>query len=817
MKLKLMVILTIWMTFASNLIYAQLKNAIISGHIADADGKTFDLATVALFTIKDSVLVKTSFTQADGKFSFPGIGPGVYQIRASAMGYANYRSAILQVDGSGNHIDLPEIKLTVISKNLKEVNITAQKAFVEHKIDRTVINVDALISNAGTSALDVLGKSPGVSVDQNGLISLKGKQGVTIFIDGKPTYLSGADLEAYLRAIPSSSLDQLEIMTNPPAKYDASGNGGVINIKTKKGSIRGFNGGLNLSLSQGKMTRSLNSMNLNFRNSKFNYFANLSYNRNNSFTDLDLNRTYKNSDGSPASYFNQNSYIKRNTNAYNIKAGADYYQSDQTTWGVVLTGMLRNGGDSNNNTSNLFNSSRQLDSIITAKNINKIDFKNGAVNLNYRHQFAKKGQEITADADYLRYKNQTDQLYDNASFFADGRAKSNDILTGFLPSNIDIYSLKTDYSDELKNEWKFAAGLKKSYTKTDNIANYFYTLNEVTKPDYDKSNHFLYKENINAAYVNINKDYKMIAIQAGLRAENTISNGHQLGNLLKPDSSFKRSYTGLFPTLYVLYKLDTAGNHKIGLNYGRRIDRPYYQDLNPFVSPLDKFTYYVGNPFLKPSYTQSLELSHSYKNRYTTTLSYSNSKDDVNETIEILNGKYFSRPANIGRKIVKSLSFNGTFDPLKWLNINLYSELTNLTSKSDFYTGKLNTSGTYVYVSSILKLTIGDGWDGELNGNYRSKLRDAQFVMSSLWLANAAVQKKISKKATLKLSINDIFYSSIYKGVINNLALTEANWINKGDSRRAVLSFSYRFGKDFSTPAKHEGTGAESEKSRVRN
>ena len=272
----------------------------------------------------------------------------------------------------------------------------------------------------------------------------------------------------------------------------------------------------------------------------------------------------------------------------------------------------------------------------------------------------------------------------------------------------------------------------------------------------------------------------------------------------------------MFPTVYLLYKLDTTANHQVGLNYGRRIDRPYYQDLNPFLSPLDKFTYYVGNPFLKPSYTNSVELSHVYKSKYTTTLSYSNAKDDVGETIEIVDGIYYSRPANIGRKIVKSISFNGSFDPIGWLNVSLYTEVTNIKTTSDFYTGTLNSSGTYVYIGHTARLTLGKGWDGELSGNYRSRLVNAQFVLQSIWQANVAAQKKLSAKTTLKLSVNDLFYTKINKGTINNLANTEANWINRSDSRYLLLSLSYRFGKAFSTPKKHVGSGADEEKNRVK-
>lgn len=819
MKLKLTVVLTLWISIASIFVKAQAVNAVgqVKGTLADAAGKPFDLATVALFKASDTVLVKSDFTGADGKFSFQQLSTGKYIVKISAMGYSTYSSGTLTIDSTHLKIEIPLITLSSQSQNLKEVAIVSQKAFVERKIDRTVVNVDALISNAGTTALDVIEKSPGVMVDQNGIISLKGKKGVVIFIDDKPTYLSGVDLESYLRSLPSSSLSQIEIMSNPPAKYDAAGNAGVINIKTKKGNVKGFNGGINLALTQGKMTRSNNSFSFNYRNKKFNFFGNGGYNLNNSFSDLDINRIYQNEDGTAKSFFEQNSYFKRHGNTYSTKVGADYYASDKTTWGILLTGMSRKSSQLNNNTSNLLNNTRQLDSVLIAQNKDDINYKNGGVNLNYRHQFDKSGHELTFDADYLAYRNKTIQVYHNSSYLPDKTLKSQDVLDGYLPSNIDIYSVKADYALPLKKDWKLSAGLKSSYTKTDNTADYIYTANNISRPDYDRSNHFLYKENINAGYLNINKEGKKFSLQAGLRIENTGSDGHQLGNLMKADSTFTRNYTSIFPTVYLSYKLDTLSNNQIGLNYGRRIDRPYYQDLNPFINSLDKFTYYVGNPFLKPSYTQSIEISHTYKNKITTTLSYSNTKDEVNETIEILNGIYYSRPGNLGRKIVKSISVDAGFDPAAWLNLHLYTEFTHIATKSDFYTGKLNTSGNLWFVSPIAQIKFNKSWNAELSGNYITKVYDAQFISGSNWQANAAVQKKLSASSTLKLSVNDIFYTKINTGTINNLANTQASWVNKGDSRNAVLSFSYRFGKAIADLRKHEATGAQSEQKRANN
>ncbi|WP_029275846.1 TonB-dependent receptor [Pedobacter borealis] len=815
MKFKLMAFLAVWMNIALTFAQAQTPQSRIYGRVLDADGRNIEFATAAL--LKDSVLVKTTFTEKDGLFSFDKLSYGKYLIKVSVVGSPIYQTDTLVLTADRAVINLAVIKIKTGATNLKEVNISGQKAFVERKIDRTVVNVDALISNAGTTALDVLSKSPGVNVDQNGVISLKGKSGVAIFIDDKPTYLSGADLDNYLRSLPSSSLDQIELMTNPPAKYDAAGNGGVINIKTKKTKIAGFNGGINLSLNQGELSRSNNSFNFNYRKDKINVFGNLSYNLNNSFTDLDLNRKYKNDDGSAKSYFNQNSYFRRHGNTFNLKTGLDYYASDRTTWGVVLTGMNRISKQVNNNTSNLSNASMQLDSVIRAENIDQIKYQNAGVNLNYRHKFKQAGRELTFDADYLLYRNQTDQTYYNFSYLPSGALKYQDILTGNLPSNIDIYTAKMDYSHPLENKWKLDAGVKTAYTKTDNIADYFNTASGKTSADYEKSNHFLYEENINAVYLNMSREGKRFSLQAGLRYENTVSNGHQLGNLIKPDSSFKRTYNSLFPTLYFSYKLDTAGNNQLGLNYGRRVDRPYYQDLNPFFSPLDKFTYYVGNPFLKPSFTQSIELSHTYKNKITTTFGYSWVRDEVNETIEILNGTYYSRPANVGKTRVANVSVNAEIDLTKWVKLNSYMEFAKIVSKTDFYTGFLVTNGSYFRANPNVQFKISPTWNVEVNMSYQSKLSNVQFLLGEVHEFGAAVQKKLSTKSTLKLTANDIFRTRIYNGIINNLANTEANWKNKQDSRNFVLSYSYRFGKAFSSPAKHESSGADAEKNRVKN
>jgi hypothetical protein len=811
MKIKITAFLAAWITIACNLGYAQtgLK---ISGKITGADGKPLDGATVYLQRAADSVLVKSALANADGTYVLANLKSGAYKVAVTMMGFATYKSNIVNLDG--NDIVLPAITLQTKGTALKEVTVSAAKPFVEHKIDRTVVNVDALISNAGSTAMDVLEKAPGVIVDQGGGISLNGK-GVKIFIDDKPSYLSGADLESYLRSLSSSAIDQLELMTNPPAKYDAAGNGGIINIRTKRSKAIGFNGSVNLSYNQGKYGKSANSLNFNYRNNKFNVTGNLSVNTNSTFNDLDINRHFMNASGAVTSNFLQNDFIRRTAQGYNAKIGVDYYASDKTTFGVVLTGLYNPTHRTTVSTSRFLNPQNQPDSTIIANNSDDALFDNGGFNLNYRHQY-KKEQELSVDLDYLLYYSHSQQSFLNNSYQPNGAITNSDLLTGTLPAYLHIYSAKTDYTQPLGNGIKLAAGLKTSLTTTDNTADYYYTIHNITNPDYGKTNHFLYRENINAAYINANKDYKRFSIQTGLRLENTFSNGHQLGNAQKRDSTFKRNYTSLFPTIYLLYKLDSAGTQTIGLNYGRRIDRPYYQDLNPFQSPLDKFTYYVGNPFLKPSYSNNIDLSYSYKT-ITTEISYGKTTDNVNETIEILNGIYYSRPGNLGYTEYKTIAVDAGFDPAKWLNIHANGRVQNIHTVSSFYTGDLNTQGTYFFVRGVLQFKTGKDWVIQTDGSYQSRVTNAQFIGSPRYRVNGALSKKLSAAATVKLVLNDVFYTFVNAGDINNLANTKANYRNLGDSRTVVFSLSYRFGKAISGQRKHDANGADSEQSRVKN
>lgn len=795
-------------------IFASAQNtASIWGKIVDQENRPMDAVLVSLLLSSDESLVKTAFTEVDGTYSFSNLPSNSYLLFIENEGQKPFKSEIIVLHQSA--FTQPVIRLESNVTNLSEVVIEKKKAFVENKIDRTVVNVDAMLSVAGSDAMDVLEKSPGISIDQNGVITFKGKTGVQVFIDDKPTYLSGSDLEAYLKSLPASTLNQIEFMTNPPAKYDAAGSAGVINIKTKKSKVRGFNGSASARVSRGKRTVTREGINLNYTDGKIRAYGNLGFARQESVNDLNIFRRYKNPDGSAKTLFDQNTLMETENTNFNTKIGVDYYVSENTTLGIAVTGLQRKGANQSDVYSSLSNPVSVIDSTIVADNRENKTFRNGGVTLNYSEEF-KGGKKLTADADYLNYSDETDQRFNNFMYQADGSLSSSDAMTGKLPSKISIYTFKSDYFHPVK-EGSFEAGYKISYSETDNVAEYFNIISGNPQINYDMSNHFRYDEIINAAYVNYAKNLKRFSFQAGLRFENTISKGNQLGNAVKPGERFNRNYSNIFPTAFAMYKLDSIGNNQLVLDYGKRINRPYYQDLNPFVSPLDKFTFYAGNPLLNPSFAHNLSLSYRYKGIYSTTFSYGRERDNIAETIEIDDNEiYYSRPGNIGKSQFLSWNMQSDFDIAKWFSTSLYTEVTYSEFKSELYTEGLHSSGTFYFLSTNNRFKISKSWSAELSARYTSEVTSSQFTLGRRSAINIGVQKKVLKdRGSIRLSMNDVFYGSINNGIINNIKLTDANWSNKPDSRYVALGFTYGFGKNFEQRSR-ERSGSETEQGRVK-
>ncbi|MDN5283829.1 MAG: TonB-dependent receptor [Mucilaginibacter sp.] len=814
MKL-LQVFLTLFAFLLCNFTYAQTVGGRISGMTLDDAKKPLDGATVVLFTAKDSAVVNTQLAKQDGSFAFQNLKDNNYIIKVTYIGYKNYRSGIVVV-GQQKTVNLSPFILLLAGKKLNEVAVTAQKSYVQQKIDRTVVNVGALISNTGANALEVLAKTPGVQVDADGNITFKGKSGVMVMIDDKPTYLSAANLATYLRSLPSSALDQIELMDNPPAKYDAAGNAGVINIKTKKNTTRGFNAVVSANLAQGFYGRTNESINFNYRIDKVNFFANVAYNKQKTFRRLEIDRNYFDADGDLASSLKDISYFRPSSNNTNIKAGLDYFISPKTTWGIVFTGNISRDHDSSPVYSLLYGKNGELDSTINTLNTSKNKFDSKGINLNYTHKFDSTGRTLTFDLDYIRDVSGSNQLFVNNTFLPGGTLTNSQTISDNLPSTINIYSAKADYTHPLKGKAKLEAGVKSSYVNTDNAANYFNVIDNVSTIDYNNTNRFLYKENINAAYINFNKTFGRFSLQTGLRLENTNGNGHQLGNAQKADSSFVKHYTNLFPTAYFSYNLDTAGHNVLVASYGRRIGRPSYGSLNPFTFFVDKFTYFSGNPFLKPQFTDNYKLAYSFKSLFTVALAYNYTTDVQNETIHKSGNVFISTTGNIGQQKTLDFSVNSNLQPTKWWSANLYAEVYNNTYQGQFYTGYLHQSQYTFSANGNNQFTISKTWSAELSGWYNTGGTYGQFVSIPTGMLNVAVQKKIlNNKGSIKLNMRDVFKSFSPSGTITNIADATATYHNFVDTQVATLAFTYSFGKSTNVPHKRDTGGADSEQGRA--
>jgi hypothetical protein len=686
------------------------------------------------------------------------------------------------------------------------------------------VNVDAAVTNVGASALEVLEKSPGVSVDKDGNISLKGKQGVQIYIDGKPSYVSGADLVNLLKNMNAAQLDQIEIMTNPPAKYDAAGNSGIINIKTKKNKAKGFNGSATAGFSQGSYWRANGNLNLNYRNGRYNAFFNYSYNKNNSFQELTIHRTYKKDDLKTVdAMFDQVAFMPSTNTGNNLKFGMDYFLTKKTTIGFVSSGFMNPERFRNYNTAYLKDGYGEVDSIVLSTAHMKDTWKNGNLNLNFRHQFDSTGRELSADLDYSKYASHNQQVFMNAAFDPQWVKSSQTDLLSDLPLDINIYSAKVDYSQSLSKDMKLETGIKSSYVNTDNAANYYNVVNGETEVDYKKTNRFLYTENINAAYVNINRQFKKFGIQAGLRFENTNYSGHQLGNAQKPDSSFQKTYNNLFPTIFLSY--NPSKNHQFGFSTGKRIDRPAYQDLNPFLFFLDNYTYQAGNPYIRPQYTTNIELSHIYKGYLNTTLNYSRTIDYMNETFEQSKDttnadKGFAtivRQGNIGVRHNAGISISAQVPLAKWWNANIYGNLNYNQFKGELYGEQIDISASTFLFNMNNQFRFNKGWSAELSGFYRTKGVDGQIIIQPLGQVSAGISKQVFKgKGSVRFNVRDLFYSNWVKGNIN-FQKTEAYFENRRDSRVGTISFTYRFGKPIKDqPSPRKNGGASDEQNRVK-
>ncbi len=796
--------------------FAQKLNK-LSGKIVDEKTVPVSFAVVRVLNYPDTTAIKSVSTNIDGEFSIDQLKSGEYVLSVSVVGFKSKKTGHFSLSGD---LNLPTINIESSTKQLKEVSVQGRKPFIEHQIDKTVLNVENSITAAGGTALEVLEKAPGVQIDrQNDQIKLNNKSGVTVMIDGKSNFLSGADITTLLSNMSSDQIATIELITNPSAKYDAAGNAGIINIKLKRNKAYGTNGTVSINTGQGIMPDSPSdlfragvNLNLNHRQGKWNIFGNGAVVRKAQFNNTFLTRTTL-SDGL-ASLLTQN-FDRRNKGVgFQGKLGTDYYASEKTVFGVMLdanTVTTKLTNFSNTNINAVQNGSSSLNYILQDANSHS-PVANLTANFNIKHDFDKKGKSLTFDMDYSRFSNKKDENFLANYLNSSGNQTNETTLRNNTDAEINIYAAKTDFTLPISKTMKLETGLKSSYVVTHNDFISEQLIGGVWQNDLGKSNNFVYKENINAIYGSLSKEWKVFQVQIGLRGEHTHSNGTSVTDQKQVD----RSYFSLFPTVFVNQKI--SENHNIRYSYGRRVDRPNYQQLNPFVFYMDPLAVDQGNPYLKPQFTDNYQISYSYK-ELSLSLNYSDTRDmitqiskqdDATRIISVIR-------ENLGRSRYYSADLYVPIKVTKWWNMqNNISVYYNKFNDGNIAGAAYSAGKAAVNLFTSDTFTLPQNFSIEVSAWLNSpRVNGVEQTTIYQGALNAGIQKSLmNKKLKLRLNMDDILLTNHWEGklVYQNVNM---NVVNHYTSRRANFSISYNFGNQNVKSARSRNTATDDMKNRA--
>ncbi|NNF20503.1 MAG: TonB-dependent receptor [Saprospiraceae bacterium] len=784
------------------------QNSEISGSVIDHNNLPVIYANVVLYSLIDSSIVKVEYSNETGNYSIKGISSGSYFIGTSYVGYPDAVSPGFDISDS-DLITLDPIRFEPSSNELEEVTVTAKKPLLEMKPDKMILNVEGSINNSGSDAYTLLRQSPGVMIDNNDNIFMLGKSGLQIFIDGRPTQLNGSDLADFLKTIPSSEIESIEIITNPSSKYEAEGNAGIINIKLLRDKNLGANGSLNTTYSIGQKSRYNTTLRGTYKSKAWNTYGTVT-----GYKGADINpfNLYREQQGLS---FDQASIGNDSWNGFNSRAGVDYILNEKSTFGFLANLSKSQGHHVQNTESDIFKTGSSLiDSTLVAMSDNESDRSNWNINGNYKYS-DKQNRSLNIDVDYGKYSRTREAFQPNTYFGAGGMILSTKDFFTYTPTDIEIATAKLDFEQDFLNG-RLQFGAKVANVITDNVFDFYNVYDENRELDTERSNDFRYSELVYASYANYSMKINDLSLQAGLRIEHTNSEGHLTALIPSENELVERSYTDLFPSFGLTYQLNEK--NRFQLNYSRRLNRPSYQDMNPFRSRLDELTFEQGNPFLNPEYSSTLQVSHSWNYKLTTSFSYSHTRDlitRVTDTTELKSA--FITWLNLADQYTYSISVSAPLPITEWWNS--YTSITGVRTlnKADFGEGKfIDLSANTFSAYSQHSFSIPGGYMAELSGWYNSpSLWGGTFMMNEMWSVDFGVQKKfLDDRLTVKASVSDVFKSTGWSGTSDFGALY-LNVDGQNDSRRFKLNLAYRFGNQ-QVKARKRNTGLEEESKRIK-
>jgi len=779
----------------------------ITGAVQNAGTTPASFAALKLLRATDSTFLQGTVADEAGRFTFSNVPEGVYRVQASFVGMVSASSEEILVQ-AGKATYLEPIRLQAAEQTLNAVTVRASKPYVEQQADKTVLNVAANASAQGKTAYELLQQAPGVVIDPNDNVRMAGKQGVNVFIDGKPSNLSARDLANLLRATPAANIATVELISNPSARYDAQGGAGIINIKFRRDKGLGLNGNASAGYGQSDHHRVNAAVDLNYRAKRLNLFGNLSGSDNFQNTNVSINRYLG------GSQFLQRGFDSDGTRAIVYKAGADYAIGTRHTIGLIVAGNRANNQFGTYTTTNIFGKRTTPDSSLT----NRVDSpsQNNRLNAALNYQYTDTlGLNLYVDADYTRFDNTAPSRITSDYTGAEGQSLFSRQNRFDATTDITILTFRADLTKEWRSRRQPAAstkletGFKHTDVDTDNDLLAYTGFDD--RADVNRTNRFTYREIVTAAYASLNRKVGKLTMQAGLRAENSTVQGRSTDLLNRPINRPDTTYLNLFPTAYVQYQVSKNG--QLSVNYGRRIGRPNYQDMNPFVYQVDPYTSQRGNPFLRPAYTHNAELSYTYNWAMTVKVAYSSTSDFSTDVIRQEGLTGYQTVANVGKANVLNLSVNTPLPITKWWNSYLYAGATWNRYQGSITAGQSFDQRAFAFEGYMQhSFTLSKIWEAQVSGFWNAPTRQTIYQIGGLGALNLSVQKKVMDgQGRVSFGIDDLLNTMRWKQAGEFAGGAQFDIYRKWESRRATIRFSYRFGNKEVKGARErkDNTGAE--------
>ena len=769
--------------------FSQQNKAKITGTIQEkSTGNPLGFASVAIYSPSDS-LVAGGISEENGKFSVD-VPFGSYYALVEFMGFESYKTQVIAFSRENNKVDLETIELESTAGDLEEVVVQGEKTTMELSLDKRIFNVGKDLANAGGNASDILMNLPSIAVDPEGNVRLRGSQNVRILIDGKPSGLVSFKGSAGLRQLPANMIERVEVITNPSARYEAEGMAGVINIILKKDNNQGFNG--SFEVVGGTPTNLGFTANLNYRHKRINWFINygLTYRYSPNVGEL-----YQETYGEDTTFIlNQtNEGLVKSMNN-NIRGGLDYYFSENS---ILTLSYLWRRSDAHRNTDIRYEDSwNTLENLqgYTLRNQDETEQEpNSEISMNYKKSFERKGHELTGTLTYLNYWENSDQTFTQSSYLPNGTsiAGSSLVQTSLNDEYENQYLAMLDYVQPFAKEGKFETGFRTSFREMKND----YLVEEENEsgefePVPGLDNIFLYDENILAAYGIVGNTSGKWSYQGGLRVEYT----DVKTTLEETNEVNQRKYTNLFPSAHLTYNITTENAFQV--SYSRRVRRPVYNDLSPYVTLSDARNFFSGNPDLNPEYTNAFELGHiKYFDQGTLfTTVYYRSTDDKIERLRTVdeNGNSRTLPYNLNGENSFGVELTSDYQIREWwkidFNVNFFHARIDGTNFQNGYETK-TTSWLFRQTS---RFTVAEGFDIQVRANYDARQKTVQGVRKGIFFMDLSASKTVFQdRGNLVFNATDIFNSR------RNRFISEGvNFFTEGNSqyqrRQLILTLSYR-------------------------